>query len=203
MTAKHGGRDRILLELRRSVFSTSLLILLIAGGLVAATIIVRNLAGEKPWVHYNHYRIAFDNPEGVNPGRAELRLLGLKAGVIKATEIVGSHGVLNIDLEKKYGPLYRNARVRIRPVTPLEDMYVDIESRGSPRAGKLPGGEILPVTRTQSAVEVGRVFDVFDPQTRAHLAQQRHRRPGRAAARGLRPARTVPADRREDEPSPG
>ena len=51
-------------------------------------------------------------------------------------------------------------------MTPLEDMYVDIVSRGSKRAGVLSSGDVLPVSRTVSPVEISSVLDVFDTNTR-------------------------------------
>src|SRR6202007_1954217 len=101
---------------------------------------------------------------------AELRLAGVKAGSITNSALVDGRGVLTINLESKYAPLYRDARVRIRPVTPLEDMYVNIESRGHSSAGELKGSEILRAAHTISPVEIGTVLDVFDNGTRANAA---------------------------------
>ena len=38
--------------------------------------------------------------------------------------------VATISIDPKYGPLYRNAQLRLRPETPLDDMYIDIISSG-------------------------------------------------------------------------
>jgi ABC-type transporter Mla subunit MlaD len=165
--------DRVKLELKRASGPFLLFTLLCVAGLLTGADILRNLAGDKPWVDYAKYRVAFENVEGVVPGRHELRVDGVKAGSITASKLVDGTPVMSLNLEKKYAPVYRDARVRIRPVTPLEDMYVDIESRGHPRAGELkPGenGDILPVKQTQSAVEIGRVLNVLDVDARARLA---------------------------------
>jgi ABC-type transporter Mla subunit MlaD len=145
-------------------------ILLVVAGLATGADIIRNLAGDKPWISYKSYKIAFSDVKGVVPGRVELRLAGVKAGSITKSQIVNGQAVLTVNLEEKYAPLYRDAVVRIRPVTPLEDMYVDITSRGHKRAGELTGKQILPASQTTSPVEIGTVLDVFNTDTRGHLA---------------------------------
>src|SRR5206468_11544176 len=98
---------------------------------------------------------------------------GGKAGSIAASKLVDGTPVMTFNIEKKYAPLYKDAKIRIRPVTPLEDMYVDITSRGHPSAGELKSGDhgaILPLTRTESQVEIGRVLNILDPDARARFA---------------------------------
>jgi virulence factor Mce-like protein len=168
--AEHAGLDRLKLELKRAAGPGLLYILLVMAGLATGADIIRNLAGDKPWISYKSYKIAFSDVKGVVPGRVELRLAGVKAGSITNSQIVNGQAVLTVNLEKKYAPLYRDAVVRIRPVTPLEDMYVDITSRGHKRAGELSGKQILPMSQTTSPVEIGTVLDVFNTDTRGHLA---------------------------------
>ncbi|MCW3014694.1 MAG: MCE-family protein Mce6D [Solirubrobacterales bacterium] len=168
--AEKAGMDRLKLEAKRASGPFVLFTLLMVAGLFTSAQIIRNLAGDKPWVSYEPYRVAFSDTKGVVPSRAELRLAGVKAGSIKKSELVNGQAVLTLNLEKKYAPMYRDAKVRIRPITPLEDMYVDILSRGTPAAGKLGKGDILPAQRTISPVQIGSVLDEFDKPTRTNLA---------------------------------
>lgn len=169
-TSGRGNLDRVKLELRRSIGPAVLFVLLVVGGVLTAANIIRNLAGDKPWVDYRQYQVAVENAKGVTPGRVELRIAGVKAGSIKQARVIDGRPVLTLNVEKKYAPLYRDAQVRIRPVTPLEDMYVDIESRGHRSAGEIGSDEILSARETVSPVEVGRVLNVFEPDTRRRLA---------------------------------
>jgi hypothetical protein len=50
-------------------------------------------------------------------------------------------------------------------------MYVNVEKRGTPAAGKLPDGGLLAAQRTQTSVYIGRVLDVFDADVRARMQQ--------------------------------
>lgn len=169
-TAEKAGMDRLKLEARRASGPFALFVLLSVCGLIVAGVIIRNLAGDKPWVSYQPYQVAFSDAKGVVPSRAELRLAGVKAGSVKQAKLVDGRAVLVLNLEKKYAPMYKNAKVRIRPITPLEDMYVDILSRGTPSAGKLGKNDILPAQQTISPQQIGNILDTFDSPTRTNLA---------------------------------
>jgi ABC-type transporter Mla subunit MlaD len=108
--------------------------------------------------------------KGVQSGSTTLRLAGVDVGNIAATKVVNGRAVLTLNLESQYAPLYRNAQIEVRPVTPLEDMYVDIVSRGTKSAGVLTPDDVLPVTRTVSPVEISSVLDAFDTNTRQRLS---------------------------------
>lgn len=167
--SRSAGRDRLMLELRRSMGPAFLFLILILAGVFAAVTVVRNLAGDKPWVSYESYKVGFENVEGVVPGRHELRIAGVKAGSIASAKLENERPVMTLKIEKKYAPLHTNAKVVIRPVTALEDMYVDITSRGTADAPVLKADQVLPETRTKSMVEVGRVLNVLEEDTRARF----------------------------------
>ena len=145
---RSGTRDRFKLELRRSAGPGLLYLLLVIGGLATAADIISNLTGTKPWDSYKVYRASFTDVKGVIPGSTSLRIAGVEVGTVTGANLVGGHPVLTLSLQSRYAPLYRNAQVRIRPVTPLEDMYVDITSRGTPNAGVLGGNAVLPTSDT-------------------------------------------------------
>jgi virulence factor Mce-like protein len=162
-------RDRFLLEVKRAAAPFFLYVLLVIGGLLVAAYIIGNLTGTKPWDSYTNYQAAFTDVKGVQPGSTSLRLAGVEVGNVASTRLVDGHPVLTLNLESQYAPLYRNARIEVRPVTPLEDMYVDIVSRGTKSAGVLGSNDVLPVSQTVSPVEISSVLDVFDTNTRQRL----------------------------------
>lgn len=168
--ADKAGMDRLKLEARRASGPFALFVLLSVLGLLVAGVIIRNLAGDKPWVSYKPVKVTFTDAKGVVPSRAELRLAGVKAGSIKKSELINGQAVLTLNLEEKYAPMYKDARVRIRPITPLEDMYVDILTRGTPAAGEVKSSDILKIEQTQSPVQIGSVLDTFDTDTRGNIA---------------------------------
>jgi len=168
--SRSASRDRVKLELKRSAAPFFLYVLLCVVGVVVAADIVNDLAGNKPWISYTPYRVAFTDVKGVIPGDVELKIAGVDVGSIANSELVNGQPVLTLDLESQYAPLYRDAQVRIRPVTPLEDMYVDITSRGHKSAGVLGPNAILPATQTVSPVEISSVLDLLDADTRQRMA---------------------------------
>lgn len=168
--SRGAGRDRLMLELRRASFPALLFLILILAGVYAGVTVMRNLASDKPWVSYKPYDVAFESVKGVVPGRAELRIAGVKAGSVKDARLVDGQAVLTLNVEKKYAPLKTDAKVVIRPVTALEDVYVDVVSRGSKNAPEIKSGQILAESRTESQTEVGRVLNVLESDTRAQFS---------------------------------
>jgi virulence factor Mce-like protein len=168
--AHSATRDRLKLELKRAAAPGLLYVLLVIAGIAVAADIIGNLTGTKPWNSYTVYRASFTDAKGIIPGATSLRIAGVEVGTVTGANLVGGRPVLTLSLESQYAPLYRNAQIRIRPVTPLEDMYVDITSRGTPSAGRLPTSAILPSSDTSSPVQVGEVLDIFQPNTRAYLS---------------------------------
>ena len=168
--SRSAGTDRLKLELKRSAAPFFLFVLLCIAGIATGVDIVNDLAGNKPWISYTPYRAAFTDAKNVIPGDVELKIAGVDVGSIAKSELVNGRPVLTLDLESQYAPLYRDAQVRIRPVTPLEDMYVDITSRGHKSAGVLGPNQILPATQTVSPVEISSVLDVLDADTRQRMA---------------------------------
>jgi ABC-type transporter Mla subunit MlaD len=168
--SQSAARDRLKLELRRSAGPGLLYVLLVIAGLLVAADIISNLSGTKPWDSYTQYRVAFTDVKGVLPGSTTLRIAGVDVGTVTGAGLVDGRPVLTLSLQQQYAPMYTDASLRIRPVTALEDMYVDITSRGHKSAGVLRGNEILPATQTTSPTQISSVVDSFSADARARLA---------------------------------
>lgn len=162
------NRDRLALELRRARVPFLWYMALLACGSVAAWVIFKNQVYQKPWVDYYDVRAAVDDAKVVVPGKQEVRIAGVKVGVITKSELVGGTPVVTLSLEPRYAPIYRDARLRLRPVTPLQDMYMAVE-RGTPAAGRLPAGGLIRAEQTVTPVDISRVLQTFDADTRDRL----------------------------------
>lgn len=116
--------------------------------------------------------IAFevDDASGVQPKVNEVRFRGIPAGKITKVEMRGTQPVITVDLEERYGDVFRDARAKLRPNTPLQDMYLNIVDRGTPRAGRATVDDPVPATRTDTSVAISDVLNVFDANERARLA---------------------------------
>jgi virulence factor Mce-like protein len=162
-------KGRFLLEVKRSRGGFAALIVLLAITIVAVVVLANGLRLNMPWDSTYTVRVAVDDAKGVVPGKQVVRFAGIPVGEITSAQLIGGRPVLTLTLKGKYAPLYRDARLRLRPKTPLDDLYLNIESRGTPAAGKLTNAYILPAERTVVPVDIGRVLDAFSSDTRAQL----------------------------------
>lgn len=162
-------RERLLLEVRRAALPALALLALIAGSLACLAIILSDNGVSLPWNGTYQRQIALDNAKGIVPKEQTVRLAGVTVGRIEGVKLVHDRPVATISIQSKYAPLYRNAQIRLRPETPLDDMYIDIVSRGTPSAGALPANQVLPAQRTQVPVDISSVLDVFNADTRSRV----------------------------------
>ncbi len=164
-------RERLKLELRRASRPALWLALLVVGALVSTGIILKNIGVALPFSDTYQARIEVDDAAGVVAKKQSVRLAGIDVGRISDVSLEGGKAIVQITMDPDRAPLYKDARLRLRPETPLNDIYLDIEARGTRAAGKLGEDEVLPAERTRVAVDVGRVLDVFDAGTRVRLEQ--------------------------------
>ncbi len=163
--------SRLLLEIRRSLRPFLFLLLLVALGVAAFAGIFRNLTFERPWQDYREIRAEFDDVKGVFPGGHQVRINGVKVGIVSKADLVdGRRAVLTLKLEEKWGPIYKNAKLRIRPVTPLQDLYVNITDRGDAASGEATEGDVIAAENTSTPVDISRVLNTFNADTRERLA---------------------------------
>jgi phospholipid/cholesterol/gamma-HCH transport system substrate-binding protein len=160
--------SRLRLELRRSVGALIVIALGIAAMLGTATYIAVRVA---PGLTSSTFeaRFAVDDATGVVKGVDEVRVLGVPAGRIKSVKLVDGRPVITADIKDEYGPLHQDARAALRPVTALQDMYLDIVDPGTKAAGRLRAGEVLPAAQTTTTVNVADVLNVFRADTRTRL----------------------------------
>jgi ABC-type transporter Mla subunit MlaD len=162
---------RLAIEMRRArgglIAVLVLLVLAIGSAIVIANGLRLNLPGANTYV----VRVAVDNAKGVVAGKQQVRISGLPVGKISKAELVNGRPVLTITIKGKYAPLYHDARLRLRPKTPLDDLYLNVEQRGHKAAGKLEEGETLLAQRTRSPVDIGLVLNAFNADARVRMEQ--------------------------------
>lgn len=165
-------RARLRLEARRAVTPLLMWFALAGIGLYAGFFLFSQLGIPLPWQHQYSFRVAVDDAKGVVPGSDQVRIAGVVVGKITAVNLEGSdppEPVLTVEVGQQYAPLYRNARAELRPNTPLDDMYLDIVSRGTSSAGVIGQGGELDADRTQTPVEIGQILDVFNASVRPRV----------------------------------
>jgi phospholipid/cholesterol/gamma-HCH transport system substrate-binding protein len=94
---------------------------------------------------------------------ADVRQAGVKIG--RVTDIPGSNGVVKIEIQKKYAPIYRDATTLLRTKTLVGENYIELNP-GHPGAGRLPEGGVVPVERAGEAVQLDEILSALDKDTR-------------------------------------
>jgi virulence factor Mce-like protein len=162
-------RQRLALEIRRARGGFIALLALFVLAIGAAAVIANGLRLNMPWHDTYTARVAVDDAKGVVAGKQQVRISGLPVGKIDESELVDGRPVLTITIKGKYAPLYKDARLRLRPKTPLADLYLNVEDRGHKSAGELKEGDVLAAERTQAPVDIGKVMNALNASTRTRM----------------------------------
>ena len=161
-------RERVALEVRRARRPFGYWLLLLAGAIFAFALLLTKLHVPAPWTSRYAFQVAVGDANAVLPGQ-EVRIAGVPVGRISGVTLSGGTPVISASIDPRYAPLYRNARIDVRPNTPLQDMYIDIVTRGTAAAGRIPDRGRLPAAQTDSPVAVGAVADIFDAAVRPRV----------------------------------
>lgn len=167
-TIDHFDRERFKREVRRGFSPALVVIASLVVAAVGATTILGKIAPTTIRSSYE-MKVAVEDATAVSPNVNRVRFKGIPVGTITAVEHEGEQAVLRIRTEKKFGPIYRDARAALRPNTALNDMYLDIVDRGTTSAGRLEGDTPLPPSQTSTPVSVSEVLNTFTPSVRLRL----------------------------------
>jgi virulence factor Mce-like protein len=143
----------------------------VLGALLSTILLVSLLSGGSPLADRTTIRVAVDDAKSVVPGKNEVRWAGIVVGRITKADLAGERAVLTAEIKRKgTRPLYRNATLRLRPQTALNDMYLDVLDPGTPDAGGLRD-QVLDAGRTRTPVDVAEVLNAFTVDVRDRLEQ--------------------------------
>ena len=124
-----------------------------------------------PGVGADFYRLNVELQTGqaVVPGQGQtINIAGVKVGDVKEVRLRNGVAVVSVDMDKEYTPVYRDARVLLRPKTGLKDMFLALDP-GTREAGSLPDGGTIPVANTMPDVNPDEVLSALDADTRDYL----------------------------------
>jgi phospholipid/cholesterol/gamma-HCH transport system substrate-binding protein len=127
-----------------------------------------------PWVPVvgtDFYTVKAELPTGqaIVPGQGQtVNVAGVKVGEVGSVELEDGIAVIDMDIQEKYRPIYRDASVLLRPKTGLKDMYLALDP-GTRGAGDLPEGGRVRVANTLPDVNSDEILAELDGDTRAYL----------------------------------
>lgn len=141
--------------------------------LIGAIVVTGYILTHEPAFTFGHsyYTVnaQFSNAAAVTSGQGQtVDIAGVEVGQVGAIKLENGHAVVQMNIFKKYAPVYRNATVLLRPRTPLKDMYLELDP-GTPSAGAIPAGGTLPVTATNPDVDFSEILSSLDADTRDYL----------------------------------
>ena len=118
------------------------------------------------------YRFKVGIPEAATLApEADVRIAGVDVGTVKNKELdaKGARTLVEIELEARYAPIGRDARMTLRQKTILGESYLEL-APGHRKRGALPDGARLPDARVDRSVELDEVAGIFDRPTQRALS---------------------------------
>ena len=167
-------RDQI--ERYRSAFIavvTMVAIAAVVGGYVLAHENLK-LPSWVPVLGHTYFNLdaEFQTAQAVTPGQGQaVTIAGAKIGEISTVDLKGGVAVVAMKVNPKYARyIYRNATMLLRPKTQLQDITVEV-SPGTPSAGKVHSGEVLPLSQTGANIDFDEFLAGLDAETRVYVQE--------------------------------
>jgi phospholipid/cholesterol/gamma-HCH transport system substrate-binding protein len=174
--AHEGGlsvRDQI--ERYRTAFIAVVSMVLIAAA-VGGYILAHENLKLPGWVpvfgrDYFTLKAEFQTAQAVTPGQGQaVTIAGAKIGEIASVNLRDGIATVTMKVVPKYARIYRNATLLLRPKTQLQDITIEV-SPGTPAAGRLRSGEVIPLEQTAPNVNFDEFLAGLDAETRAYLQE--------------------------------
>ncbi len=147
------------------------MVALVVVATIAGTWVLTNQRFTAPWADKFEFAAEFEAVPGVAPGNGqEVRMYGVIVGQITDAR-VNDQGRAELEMTLEPGhPVYENATLVLRPKSPLNEMYVEIDP-GGPPAEEVEEGTTLPVTNTERPVQLDEVLGHLDDGARTALTK--------------------------------
>jgi phospholipid/cholesterol/gamma-HCH transport system substrate-binding protein len=99
--------------------------------------------------------------------QADVRIAGLSVGKVvrKRLDRKNARTIATIELDEPYAPIPRDTRAKLRMKALLGETYIEL-TPGSPSAGRLEDGEMLPARAIEEQVQIDEIVRTFDKPTR-------------------------------------
>jgi phospholipid/cholesterol/gamma-HCH transport system substrate-binding protein len=148
--------------------------LIVISGAVAAYILSHQRLTVPAWVPFIGkdffvVKAELSTAQAVTPGQGQtVNIAGVQVGQISRVELKDGRALVTLRIEPKYGRVYKNAQVLMRPKTGLKDMVAELEP-GTPEAGRMEDGDVIPASQTLPDVNLDEILASLDTDTRDFL----------------------------------
>jgi phospholipid/cholesterol/gamma-HCH transport system substrate-binding protein len=147
---------------------TAILALLVAAIGVTAYILLHQPAFTFGRSYY-HVSAEFQTAAAVTAGQGQsVDVAGVQVGEVAGVKLRNGQAVVDMNIDTRYAPIYRDATLLLRPRTPLKDMYLALDP-GTRAAGAIPNGGQLTSAATNPDVNFEEILSALDSDTRNYL----------------------------------
>ena len=127
-----------------------------------------------PLVGKSYFKLKgeFQTAQALTPGQGQsVTVAGAKVGEIESVDLNNGVALVTMKITPKYARyIYRDATMLMRPKTGLQDMVVEVNP-GTPSAGKLKSGAVLPLSQTAPNINFDEFLAGLDAETRGYLQE--------------------------------
>jgi phospholipid/cholesterol/gamma-HCH transport system substrate-binding protein len=157
----------------RRTYLRFLAIFIVLGGVGLASTLYLLVQERAPLPFQNVYTInaAFTAADGVVAGLGQpVNVVGVKVGQVTGSRLQNGTAVVTLEIQRSQVPrVYQNATAALEPITPLNDMQINLEP-GGPPARPLPPGATITVGQTATPVPLSALLSTLDGDTRTYLS---------------------------------
>jgi phospholipid/cholesterol/gamma-HCH transport system substrate-binding protein len=146
---------------------------MLLGGSGIATSVYLLVEERAPLPFQNVYTIKaeFTAADGVVSGIGQpVNVVGVKVGQVVGAQLVNGEALVTIDIQRDQLPrVYQNASASLEPISPLNDMQINL-TPGGPPAPTLAAGGTISVGQTTAPVPLSGLLSTLDGDTRTFLS---------------------------------
>ncbi|MEO8814398.1 MAG: virulence factor Mce family protein [Mycobacterium sp.] len=140
----------------------------VAALLLAFTVLIAVVFGDARFDRTDNYSAEFTSVSGLRAGQF-VRASGVEVGKVKKLRLVDGGRRVHVDLSIDHSlPLYQSTTAKVRYLNLIGDRYLELgrgEGEGADRV--LPAGGLIPLSRTQPALDLDALIGGFKPLLRA------------------------------------
>jgi phospholipid/cholesterol/gamma-HCH transport system substrate-binding protein len=146
---------------------------IVLGGIGLAATVYLLVQERAPLPFQDVYTIQarFSAADGVVSGLGQpVNVVGVKVGQVIGSRLAGGSAVVTLEIQRSRLPhVYGDASAVLEPITPLNDMQINLDPGGPPSRPLAPGGSIT-VGQTQSPIPLSDLLSTLDGDTRDYLS---------------------------------
>jgi phospholipid/cholesterol/gamma-HCH transport system substrate-binding protein len=154
-------------------YARFLVVFLLLGGLGIAATLYTLVHQRLPLPFGDNYtvKVEFDAANGVISGLGQpVNVVGVKVGQVGGARLADGRALVTLQIDRHKVPvIYANATATLEPITPLQDMQINLDP-GGPPAATLPSGAAISIAQTSTPVQLSTLLSTLDGDTRAYLS---------------------------------